>query len=94
VKDEFHEFNMNVNDGSHRGVGWLPGSIGGGIRNSSANYLALAVGRTNLKILTSAQVTKVLFENIEGEPKAVGVEYGAKAGGPSHCRSAVESVLM
>lgn len=68
-------FNKSVNDGSMLGVGLLPGSVGGGIRNSSANYLA-GEPRANLHVLTEVIVTKVLFT--EGEvPKAIGVEYAA-----------------
>lgn len=74
-------FNKSVNDGSMLGVGLLPGSVGGGIRNSSANYLA-GGPRANLHVLTEAIVTKVLFT--EGEaPKATGVEYAA---GPNRMR--------
>lgn len=60
------------------GVGWLPGTMGGGIRSSAADYLSEP--KPNLDILTGAQVTKVLFS--EGaEPVATGVEYAAEAGG-------------
>lgn len=60
------------------GIGWLPGTIGGGIRNSSANYLAQP--KSNLDILTGAQVTKVLFSEGD-EPTAVGIEYASGPGG-------------
>lgn len=56
------------------GVGWLPGTMGGGTRSTAADYLANAP--PNLNILTGAQVTRVLFSEGE-EPTAIGVEYAA-----------------
>jgi hypothetical protein len=76
-------FNISVNSGEMLGIGWLPGTIGGGIRNSSANYLMES--KSNLDILTGAQVTKVLFSEAS-EPTAIGVEYTS---GPSGERSEV-----
>lgn len=71
-------FNKNVNDGDMLGVGLLPGTIGGGIRSSSANYLA-GEPRANLDLVTEATVTKVLFTG--GDiPKATGVEYATGPG--------------
>lgn len=59
------------------GVGWLPGTMGGGIRNSSANYLASPP--SNLEILTGATVTKILFSEGE-ETLATGIEFSFEAG--------------
>lgn len=79
-------FNSNVNDGKMLGVGLLPGTIGGGIRNSSANYL-VGETKTNLDLLTEGTVTKVLFA--EGAvPKATGVEYSTGPGSKSKSRCA------
>ncbi|KAF8320440.1 alcohol oxidase [Clavulina sp. PMI_390] len=70
-------FNTNVNDGDMLGVGWLPGTNAGGARNTPAGYLATP--KPNLDILTSAQVTKVLFDTSGAVPVANGVEYAQDA---------------
>ncbi|KAF9517671.1 GMC oxidoreductase [Hydnum rufescens UP504] len=73
--DRFH-YNKDINAGFPLGVGWLPGSNGGGVRSSSTDYLtAEVVKRPNLHILTGAHVTKVLFNNEGDEPVATGVEF-------------------
>lgn len=71
-------FNTNVNDGSMLGVGLLPATIGGGVRNSSANYL-MGEPKSNFDLLTEGTVTKVLFTG-DDVPKAIGVEYATGPG--------------
>lgn len=76
-------FNSNVNDGQMLGVGLLPATIGGGVRNSSVNYLE-GEPRANLSVVTGAFVTKVLFD--KGKiPQAIGVEYATGPGGKCSC---------
>lgn len=79
------------------GVGWLPGTMGGGYRSTAADYLTDEVrARGNLEVLTGAQVTRVLFEQKEGEePVAVGIEYAADASCESlSCTSLVVRSLL
>ncbi|KAF9506431.1 GMC oxidoreductase [Hydnum rufescens UP504] len=74
--DDRFRYNKDINAGLPLGVGWLPGSNGGGIRSSSTNYLtAEVIERPNLHILTGAHVTRILFKNDGDEPVAIGVEF-------------------
>lgn len=93
-QDPSEIFNKSVNDGSMLGVGWLPGTIGGGIRNSSANYLMSPP--SNLEIITGATVTKVLIDSEGSEPTATGIEYVLEQGGErlSETASRVFSVSL
>jgi choline dehydrogenase len=65
-------FNADVNGASQDGVGFNQATQRRGWRHNTARaYLAPARGRANLKILTHAQVTRVLFSG----QQATGVEY-------------------
>ncbi|KAF8319793.1 alcohol oxidase [Clavulina sp. PMI_390] len=85
-------FNTNVNDGEMMGVGWLPGTNGGGIRSTPADYLATP--KSNLDILTSAQVTKILFDTTGDIPVATGVEYARDASSPRFQVKAKKEVII
>ncbi|KAI0061458.1 aryl-alcohol-oxidase from pleurotus Eryingii [Artomyces pyxidatus] len=90
------EFNKDVNAGSQLGMGWLPSTIGGGIRSGSNNYLKPAEGRSNFDILTSVHVTSVLFAPASGdkEPVTVGVEYTVGANSPKFEVRASKEVIL
>jgi choline dehydrogenase len=65
-------FQDDFNGASQEGVGLYQTTTKNGKRHSAAKaFLVPALGRPNLKVLTGALVTKVLFEN----QTAVGVQY-------------------
>ena len=69
----------DVNGFQQEGFGRMDMTVDGGRRSSAANaYLRPAMGRPNLRVLTHALATRVLFEG----RKAVGVEY--THGGTTH----------
>jgi choline dehydrogenase-like flavoprotein len=79
--DDRFRYNKDINGGLPLGVGWVPGSNGGGIRSASTDYLtAEVIQRPNLHILTGAHVTKILFKNEGDEPVAIGVEFAESLG--------------
>ena len=62
----------DYNDGTYEGASYLQYSTRNGLRCSSASgYLWPANGRRNLKVMTGAFVTQVLFEG----KRAVGIEF-------------------
>jgi choline dehydrogenase len=64
--------NVDYNNGSQAGVGYMQRAIEHGRRVSAARgYLGQAKGRPNLKIICRAQADKILFEG----KKAVGVAF-------------------
>jgi choline dehydrogenase len=66
--------NDEPNGKSQEGIGWYPVNIHGGKRRSaSAVFLRPALTRPNLRVVTDAQVKRILFDG----RKAIGVEYGA-----------------
>ncbi len=71
--------NPDFNGATQEGAGIYQMTIKGARRNSSARaFLRPAKGRANLKVITHAQVTRVLIEN----HRAVGVSY--MSGGQTH----------
>ncbi len=67
-----YERNADYNGGSYGGASYLQYSTRRGFRNSTAvGYLKPARRRRNLKVLTDAEVTRVLFDG----NRATGVEY-------------------
>lgn len=65
-------FNPDFNGASQEGIGIYQITTKGGRRMSAARaFLHPAMGRTNLRVETEAQVTRILFEG----RRAVGVEY-------------------
>lgn len=71
---------VDLNDGICLGVGYMPSTIGGGKRSSSATaHLDPALGRKNLTVLTGWQVTKLVSSGNNGGKVVVkGVEVGRK----------------
>lgn len=64
--------NADYNDGNQEGVGYFQRTINKGLRvSSAAAFLRPALKRSNLKLITSATVTRLLFEGT----RAVGVAY-------------------
>ncbi|KAF8318213.1 alcohol oxidase [Clavulina sp. PMI_390] len=56
------KFNHDLNSGKPLGLGYLPSSVGGGVRSSSYNYLSNSVqARPNLDIVWTTHVTKLNF---------------------------------
>lgn len=67
-----HAHNPDFNGSSQEGVGLYQVTHRGGERCSAAKgYLGLAQGRANLKVITGAHASRILFEG----RRAVGVEY-------------------
>jgi choline dehydrogenase len=63
------------NGATQEGIGWYPVNIHGGRRRStSAVFLRPALKRPNLRVVTNAQVRRILFDG----RKAIGVEYGVQ----------------
>lgn len=50
--------------------------------------------RKNLKVATHTQVTRVLFETVDGEKRAVGVEFGNSKSGPRYQAMARKEVVI
>ncbi|KAF9517673.1 GMC oxidoreductase [Hydnum rufescens UP504] len=93
--DHRFRYNKDINAGHPLGIGWLPGSNGGGTRSTSTDYLTPEViQRPNLHILTGAHVTKVLFKNEGDEPVAVGVEFQTSESGPKFIVHATNEVIL
>lgn len=62
----------NMNDRQHEGFGPMEMNVGGGVRCSAARaYLRPAMARGNVRVMTYAQATRVLFEG----KRATGVEF-------------------
>lgn len=75
-----YEFTEDYNARQQEGFGAMHMTVKNGRRCSTANaYLRPAMKRNNLTVVTHAQVHKVLLENTEKGPKAVGVEYKRKS---------------
>jgi choline dehydrogenase len=79
----------DVNGFQQEGFGRMDMTVGGGRRCSAANaYLRPAMRRSNLKVLTHALATRIVFDG----PRAVGLEY--VRGGTAHrVRVARELIL-
>lgn len=81
--------NHDYNGASFEGVGFLQQSIANGMRCSGATaYLMPARGRRNLKVITGANATRVMFEGT----RATGVEF-VKDGARMTARATSEVVL-
>ena len=79
----------DINRLDHEGIAYLNYTIRGGVRQSAARaFLAPARSRSNLTVLTGAQVTRVHFEN----GSAVGVE--ARINGESQRFVARREVIL
>jgi len=79
----------DINRLDHEGVAYLTYTIRDGIRQSAAQaFLTPARSRTNLSVITDAQVTRVLFDGT----RAVGVE--ARAGGQLQRVEASREVIL
>lgn len=63
--------------------------------SSESAYLTKDVlARKNLKVAVNAQVTRILFEKVEGETRAVGVEFANAQDGPRYCARARKEVVV
>jgi choline dehydrogenase len=79
----------DVNGFQQEGFGRMDMTVDGGRRSSAANaYLRPALGRPNLRVLTHALATRIVFEG----RKAVGVEY--TQGGTTHRVRANREVIL
>jgi choline dehydrogenase len=79
----------DVNGFQQEGFGRMDMTVDGGRRSSAANaYLRPALGRPNLRVLTHALATRIVFEG----RKAVGVEY--THGGTTHRARANREVIL
>ncbi|WP_420589398.1 choline dehydrogenase [Bacterioplanoides sp.] len=74
-----YDFTEDYNARQQEGFGAMHMTVKNGVRWSTANaYLRPAMQRNNLTVITHAQVQKVILEQSESGPKAVGVEYKRK----------------
>jgi choline dehydrogenase len=81
--------NLDYNGGSQEGAGFLQFSIRGGKRDSAYRaWLAPALGRPNLRVVTGAHVLRLLLEG----GKAVGVSY-SQSGHVQEARARCEVIL-
>ncbi|KAF9517672.1 GMC oxidoreductase [Hydnum rufescens UP504] len=95
TNDSRFRYNKDVNAGRPLGVGWLPGSNGGGPRSPSSDYLSAEVTkRPNLHICTGVHVTKVLFNTKADEPVAIGVEFISLDSGTRFIAHATNEVIL
>lgn len=75
-KQAGYEFTADYNGAEQEGFGAMHMTVKQGRRWSTANaYLDPAKKRSNLTVITHAQVNRVLLEHTEQGPKAVGVDY-------------------
>ncbi|KAF8329858.1 uncharacterized protein EI90DRAFT_3125115 [Cantharellus anzutake] len=75
-------WNSDVNSGKPLGIGRTIATIGTGVRSSANNYLEAAGARENLRVVTNAQVTRLLFsEGEDEEPVITGVEFAQSPNG-------------
>ncbi|MFT5445059.1 MAG: choline dehydrogenase [Gammaproteobacteria bacterium] len=87
--DQGYPHNPDYNSGDQEGFGYYQLTQRDGRRMSTArSYLRKAMYRGNLKIITRAQITRVLIEN----GRAVGVEY--RRGGTLHQARCQMEVLL
>jgi choline dehydrogenase len=83
-------FNSDMNGGDHYGIGVPVGTIYRGKRQSTAKaFLRPAIGRPNLRVVTSALVRRVVV----GGGRAVGVEYELDGAAPVIVRCTKEVIL-
>ena len=73
--------NTDFNGPEQEGVGLYQVTHKNGERFSAAKaYLTPHLSRPNLQVITNALTTRVLTESMDGQPRAVGVEYRADGG--------------
>jgi len=83
--------NVDYNDGSQAGVGYMQRAIEHGRRVSAARgYLGQARGRKNLQVICNAYAERILFEG----KKAVGVAYRRSAGDRPQIVHARKEVIL
>ncbi len=76
-----HPVNRDFNGLQQEGVGAYQVTHKNGERFSAAKaYLTPHLGRSNLHVITNALTTRVLTEQVDGRPQAVGVEYRPDGG--------------
>ena len=62
---------------------------------AESSYLTPEVlRRPNLKVIISATVTKVIFDETGGQPRAVGVEFTPSRDGPRFTARAEKEVIL
>ena len=85
-----YRLNDDFNGPEQEGVGPYQVTHKNGERFSAAKaYLTPHLARPNLQVITHAQTTRVLTETVDGQPRAVGVEYRADGG-----RGAVQTLKL
>jgi choline dehydrogenase-like flavoprotein len=76
-----YRLNTDFNGPEQEGIGSYQVTHKNGERFSAAKaYLTPHLGRSNLKVITNALTTRVLTETVDGQPRAVGVEYRPDGG--------------
>ncbi|KAF8312043.1 uncharacterized protein EI90DRAFT_3137775 [Cantharellus anzutake] len=87
-------WNSDVNSGKPLGIGRTIATIGTGVRSSANNYLEAAGARGNLRVVTNAQVTRLLFsEGEDEEPVITGVEFAQSPNGKFIVRASKDVIL-
>ncbi|TFK64709.1 alcohol oxidase [Pluteus cervinus] len=98
IKEQSAEFpfNLDYNDGSVLGMGWVQSSIGDGVRSSSSSsYLHPVTSRPNLHVLVNAQVTKLLRTGtVGGKPSFHSVQFSTGPGGHSYTIKATKEIVL
>jgi choline dehydrogenase-like flavoprotein len=85
-----HPLNGDFNGPEQEGIGAYQVTHKGGERFSAAKaYLTPHLGRSNLKVITNALTTRVLTETVDGQPRALGVEYRPDGG-----RGTLQTLLL
>jgi choline dehydrogenase-like flavoprotein len=80
-KQAGHRYNPDFNGPEQQGVGAYQVTHKNGERWSAAKgYLTPHLGRANLTVITRALTTRVLTEQVDGQPRAIGVEYRSDGG--------------
>ncbi|KIK51446.1 hypothetical protein GYMLUDRAFT_64819 [Collybiopsis luxurians FD-317 M1] len=88
---------VEINDGTSIGQSYLPLTVDPthDTRSSSAtSFLAAAINRPNLKVITSALATRILFSQSYGTPTATGVQYIDTTTNKTNTVSANKEVIL
>ncbi len=84
-----HPLNADFNGATQEGAGFYQTTMRGGVRSSTAAaYLAPVRKRANLRVVSEALTTRILFDG----KRATGVEY--QAGGATHTATASHEVIV
>ncbi|EIW53711.1 alcohol oxidase [Trametes versicolor FP-101664 SS1] len=95
LRSEF-PFNVDMSSGDPLGIGWSPGTFGGGARvSASVAYLQPVLGRRNMDVLVNTTVTKLIHTGTEyGQPVFREVQFAQSSSAPIFVLKAIKEVIL